>query len=274
MADVQTQIDLEERYAKNHLVKRIKKELIANGFVEFLNEKDIPELFGIDLITQMILHKRAKVNVLIGLLWFHFRNQENQGTNPFQACADMLKKAVEADVVDFSHIDDRFILKYDLPRAIQKEIDMYQFPLPMVVHPKKVTNNRETGYYTIRESVILKNNHHDEDVVLEHLNKCNSVKLCLNIDTVRLVQNQWRNLDKLKPGETVKDWQKRVKAFEKYDASSREVIESLYIMGNEFWLTHRYDKRGRTYAVGYHVNTQGNDWNKAVVEFADKEELR
>lgn len=270
MSKVQTQIELEQKYAKNHLVKRIKKELIANGFIEFLNEKEIPELFGIDLITQMILHKRAKIGVLIGLLWFHLKGE----SNPFQACADMLKKAVEADVVDFSHIDDRFILKFDLPPDIQKEIDTYQFPLPMVTHPKKVTNNRETGYYTIRESVILKNNHHDDDVVLEHLNRVNSVKLCLNIDTVRLVQNQWKNLDKLKNGETVQDYQKRVKAFHKYDAASREVIESLFIMGNEFYLTHRYDKRGRTYAVGYHITTQGNDWNKSVVEFADKEELR
>jgi DNA-directed RNA polymerase len=42
-------------------------------------------------------------------------------------------------------------------------------------------------------------------------------------------------------------------------------------MGNRFYLTHRYDKRGRTYAQGYHVNTQGNCWNKAVIELADEE---
>jgi len=36
-------------------------------------------------------------------------------------------------------------------------------------------------------------------------------------------------------------------------------------------LTHKYDKRGRCYSQGYHVNPQGNDWNKAVIEFAEKE---
>ena len=41
--------------------------------------------------------------------------------------------------------------------------------------------------------------------------------------------------------------------------------------GNHFYLTHRYDKRGRTYAQGYYINPQGNEWNKAVLEFADKE---
>ena len=51
----------------------------------------------------------------------------------------------------------------------------------------------------------------------------------------------------------------------------REVMEALFMMGNEFYLTHRYDKRGRCYAQGYHVTTQGNPWNKAVIEFAHEE---
>ena len=41
--------------------------------------------------------------------------------------------------------------------------------------------------------------------------------------------------------------------------------------GNRFFLTHAYDKRGRTYAKGYHVNYQGNDWNKATICFAEGE---
>jgi DNA-directed RNA polymerase len=36
-------------------------------------------------------------------------------------------------------------------------------------------------------------------------------------------------------------------------------------------MTHKYDKRGRTYSQGYHIQPQGSDWNKAVIEFADKE---
>jgi DNA-directed RNA polymerase len=43
--------------------------------------------------------------------------------------------------------------------------------------------------------------------------------------------------------------------------------------GNRFWLTHKYDKRGRTYCQGYHVSYQGNDYNKACIEFADGEPL-
>lgn len=62
-----------------------------------------------------------------------------------------------------------------------------------------------------------------------------------------------------------------MKAFEKYDRTAKDVLDHVRIHGNEFYLTHRYDTRGRTYSQGYHVNPQGNDWNKAIVEFAKEE---
>jgi DNA-directed RNA polymerase len=65
----------------------------------------------------------------------------------------------------------------------------------------------------------------------------------------------------------------RRKAFEKYDQSSKDVMHALMGIRDRFWLTHKYDRRGRTYCVGYHINYQGTSWNKAVVEFANKEEL-
>jgi DNA-directed RNA polymerase len=40
---------------------------------------------------------------------------------------------------------------------------------------------------------------------------------------------------------------------------------------NQFWLTHRVDKRGRLYAMGYHTSTQGNAFQKASIEFANEE---
>jgi DNA-directed RNA polymerase len=49
------------------------------------------------------------------------------------------------------------------------------------------------------------------------------------------------------------------------------VIGILEEYGNEFYLTHRYDKRGRVYCQGYHISYQGNAWNKSVIELADKE---
>lgn len=265
----QTQLDMEKLYAKNQLLSRVKQEYLNAGAEQALAAKAIPVEFGLALLVQMYLHKRTTIAVLVGILYHHFEDQPD----PFQACAEMLVKAAEADFVDYSSIDSRFIIKPNLmlDDAVQNELAQFQYPLPMVVEPEAIKHNKQTGYLTVKGSVILKNNHHDEDVVLEHLNEMNSIPLCMNPKTVSNVQNQWRNMAKPKDGEEFEDYQKRMAAFDKYDKVSRDILETLFVLGNEFYLTHRYDKRGRTYSQGYHVNYQGNDWNKAVVEFAEKE---
>jgi hypothetical protein len=141
----------------------------------------------------------------------------------------------------------------------------------MVVHPREVKDNHDTGYLLMRNSLILRDNHHDEDICLDHINRVNDIKFSHDVDTAQMISNRWRNLDKPKDGETADDFQKRVKAFEKYDRTAKEVIDLLTTHGNEFYLTHKYDKRGRCYCQGYHVNYQGAPWNKAVIELADKE---
>ena len=120
-------------------------------------------------------------------------------------------------------------------------------------------------------SIILRNNHHNDDVCLDHINRVNKIRFVINTDTATMVKNKWRNLDKPKEGETKEDFEKRKKAFEKYDRTAKDVISLLVKEGNEFHLTHKYDKRGRIYCQGYHVSYQAAPWNKAVIEFADQE---
>lgn len=264
---VTTQLAMERIFAKNQLLKRIKTEFIEAGFEKFLVERDIPVEFGLDLLVQMHLHKRTTVEVLVGILYRHFEGYDD----PMQACANALLYASQKDVMDWNDMDRKFIVKYVLSKDVQDEIDQYQYPLPMIVQPEPIKDNKTTGYLTINGSVILKNNHHEDDVVLEHLTEMNNIKLCINPNTVRMVQNQWKGLAKPEDGEKFEEYQKRVRAFEKYDRTSRDILDSLFTLGNEFYLTHKYDKRGRTYCQGYHVTYQGNDWCKSVVEFADKE---
>lgn len=52
---------------------------------------------------------------------------------------------------------------------------------------------------------------------------------------------------------------------------SYKVCRELIAKGNKFWMTHRPDFRGRLYSQGYHVNTQGNSFRKAIVELAEPE---
>lgn len=262
----QVQIDMEKLFHKNQLHPRIKAEFTSADlpFRDVMVKHGLDPQFGFDLLVQMVLHKRAGLPVLVGILRKHFK-----GDN--QACADALLLACQIDLVDWNPVTEQFIVKYDITQDVQDDLDRYQFPLPMIVEPRELKTNSDTGYFTSRNSVILKNNHHDKDVCLDHLNHMNRVKLTLNNEVASFIENSWRNLDKPKPGEDRKDFDKRKKAFEKYDRTARDVMAHLEIAGGEFYLTHKYDKRGRVYCQGYHVNYQGNTWNKAVIEFAQAE---
>jgi len=269
-ARLDLQIELEELYSKNQLLPRIRQEFTSCediDFEAFMAEHEIPFDFGMDLLVQMVLHKRTTLPTLVGILRHHFEPDANAS----QLTADMLWKCAEIDLVTWDDLTTKFILEFDISPDIQAEIDQYQFPLPMVVQPPVITTNQETGYLTCPGSIILKKNHHDDDVCLDHINRMNSIRFSIDDDTAFMIQNSWRNLDRAKDGEGVQEFQKRVRAFEKYDRTSKDVIGKILSLGNEFYLTHKYDKRGRIYCQGYHVTYQGNPWNKAVIELADKE---
>jgi len=262
------QIELERLFSKNQLLPRIRAEFSTCKDVDFtgyLTERHIPIGFGIDLLAQMALHKRVNLPTLIGVLRHHFDDS--------QITADMILKCAEADLVDWSPVLRMLIVKFTITHDVQMELDRFQYPLPMVVRPRMIQDNHDTGYMLGKGSVILKRNHTDDDVCLDHLNRMNKVPFTINMGTALMVRNQWRNLDRAKEGETKQDFERRKKAFEKYDRTAKDVMALLMQFSDRFWFTHRYDKRGRVYCQGYHVNYQGTPWNKAVVEFADKEHV-
>jgi hypothetical protein len=262
------QIELEKLFSKNQLLPRIKAEFTnceAVSFEVLMTKIGIPVAFGIDMLVQMALHKRANLPTMVGCLRHHCTTA--------QEVVDLLLLAAEHDLVNYDMATKMFIVNFTLSDDVQAELDRFQFPLPMVVEPKEVTCNKDTGYLTTSGSIILKNNHHNDDVCLEHINHANRVEFVINANTAKMVKNRWRNLDKPKQGESVEEFQKRKKAFEKYDATAKDVIDLLLQEGNSFFLTHKYDKRGRIYCQGYHVTYQGAPWNKAVLEFANKEHV-
>lgn len=264
-----SQISLEQTFSKYQLHACIRNEFVEAGFAQALYEKDIPTDFGLDMLIQLVLHKRCNIPILVGLLRKHFTAEERPG----QAAAGMILKMCEEDFADWEDVSQTVVMKYNISADVQEKLDVFQYPLPMIEEPSHVRHNRQTGYRTIKGSLLLRDNHHEEDICLDHINRCNRIPLALNADVVAFIQNRWKNLDKPKDGEDYAEYRKRVKAFEKYDSTSRDVLAALMSQGDRFWLTHRYDKRGRTYCQGYHVNPQGNDWNKACIQFADPEPL-
>lgn len=257
------QLILEKLFNKNQLIPRLREEFDNEIFKSLLKQANIPTALGIDMLVQMALHKRCDLPTLLGTLRFH--------TDTAQEIAYYIESALYNELMYWDEVTQTLILRFGINNELQLELDKFQFPLPMIAPPKLVEKNSECGFYLTKRSLILKNNHHNEDICLDHINRINATKLTINKDTATLIKNRWRNLDKQKPSETRLDFTKRKKAFEKYNRVSREVIDLVLLEDNLFYLLHAYDKRGRTYCIGYHISYQGTAWNKAIVEFADKE---
>lgn len=254
---VQTQANLEELYSKHQLLEVLREQ--------FSPLTDDP--FELDVIVQIYLHKQADVPTMVGL--FSPKWGEPQDV------AQMLINCVEADLLDFDMDTERFSLKYAVTEDVEAMLARYQFPLPMVIRPTKVNNNHMGSGYLAKKGRIILNGSDvfdDEDVCLDHINRANSVGLQLNLDVVSSDEG-FMIAPKRKVGEGFEDFRKRKKQMETFYNTSLEVMQGLSALGNEFWLTHKYDRRGRSYCVGYHVNSQGTDYNKSVLDLAKKEKI-
>ena len=259
---VQVQEELERRYDQNQVIPKLKKLIRESELLEQIRNAGLPEEFTVTALVHMVLLRRANVETLVGIMRKFYTTA--------QEVADMLKLLVEKDFIDFNEV---FITKYLISEEVQKELDRYQFPLPMVIRPLKVRNNFDTGYLTNRQSIILNKNSTDEDVCLDHINRINRIALRLNMDTAYFVKNKWRNLDHKKVDETYDEYLARKKQFAKYNETTLFDYELLNQFTDKIYLTHAYDKRGRIYCRGYHLNYQAGDWNKAVVEFYKEEKV-
>lgn len=135
---------------------------------------------------------------------------------------------------------------------------------PMVCMPRKLTHNKSSAYLTHdNESLILKSyNHHDGDICLDTLNKFNSVALNLDVKMLTTFDEEPK---------TVIDTHERQKQFDDFREKSYKVFKLLIQTGNNFHLTHKVDKRGRTYCCGYHCSTQGNSFRKAIINLVKQE---
>lgn len=136
---------------------------------------------------------------------------------------------------------------------------------PMVCEPLELTTNFCSGYLTHNDSLILgSGNHHDGDICLDVLNKMNKVELSLNLEFLCKIEEV-----QVKPAETYEQME-QWKIFKQQSYQFYDLIQS---QGNRFHLTHKVDKRGRAYSQGYHINTQGTAFKKAMCDLAKKEHI-
>jgi hypothetical protein len=259
----QTQTDLEFLYSKYNLMKILRSEFetIVDPSVA---ERGIEPAMVTEALAQMYLHRQADPETLVGILSPKFGSPQD--------VADKLLIMVELDYFDFNEDLDRFTVIYDLSDDVKEMLDKFQFPLPMVIRPDPVKDNFDTGYLTNKGLLVLNGSDYfkDVDICLDHLNRANRVALAMEFDVINSDQGKF-----VKPvravGEDFDEYKKRVKQAEVFYSTSISVMEQISELSDEIYLTHKYDRRGRVYASGYHVSTQGDDYRKSILVLANKE---
>jgi hypothetical protein len=151
----------------------------------------------------------------------------------------------------------------ELPDQLVEFIEHSEFLPPMVCEPLPLTHNFSSGYLTHNDSLILgQGNHHDGDICLDVLNTMNRVALKLDVQFLcHLEEEPTFELDT----------QEKTDQWNRFKKQSYYFYSLMEQQGNRFYFNHKVDKRGRIYTHGYHINTQGTSFKKAMLEFADEE---
>lgn len=302
-ASVMLQEMNEQRFNRKHIDAKIRKSIEADPFMQtklkegvalvqnYLSKtytyttkegetkvfeskmKRIAQLQGLD-IEAMVM------DLFVGVAYFPYpelftsvtsqmsaRLQFSDRVEAITTVAEILAVLADTDAFDIFKEDRRGSLKLQsripLDEGVIRFVENSQFLPPMVCEPLPLTINYSSGYLQHNDSLLLgSGNHHDGDLCLDVLNTMNKVALSLDLEFLCKVEEE--PTFELDTPEKAEQWRRfKEQSYMMYDLMAQQ--------GNRFYLTHKVDKRGRIYAHGYHINTQGASFKKAMLEFAEPE---
>jgi hypothetical protein len=143
-------------------------------------------------------------------------------------------------------------------------IDKTLYQPPMVVKPRHVTGkyNMDTSHISYKSSLLLgQHTHHTQKLAYDVINILNQIPLALDMDIVEFEEVPNNELETPEQKEQ----------FEKLVRDSIDIYNEVLSFKNKFYLTWKYDFRGRVYSQGYHINIQSTDYKKALISLAKKE---
>lgn len=282
----------EKRYNRRHIDGYIREAIESDPYmaekidqgVDLLNNwmgveyypsknKRIDQLRGMDL-------RQLVTDILVGIAYFQReelftsvtaqmagRLRFSDRVDAIVTLAEIMAVLCQTDAFDILKATKMaslvIVSRIPLEQSLVDFIEESQYLPPMVCEPRKLVNNFSSGYLTHSDSLILgSGNHHDGDICLDVLNIMNQVPLQLCTDLLCQEEEE--------PTFDLDDTQKK-QQWMQFKKQSYRFYDLLVSQGNRFYLTHKVDKRGRIYAQGYHINTQGAAFKKAMIELADEE---
>ncbi len=240
-----------------------------NNWDELVREQTLNESIIIQMFILITLNKYTNIQTIVGQMAGMLDTL--QMIPAIKTLSEVL--VVIADKTDLwnvitpSESDEGVIMveaNYVFDEDILQYISNTKYLPPMLVRPKMIESNYDYDYLTVQSSKILgAANHHSMPIALDVLNIMNGTKLKLDTFMLKFEENP------NKPLNTVE----KVEQFNRMSKASREVYQHIMDTGNEFYLTYKYDKRGRMYSQGYHINIQSTDYKKSLVSLAQGELL-
>ena len=230
----------------------------------------------IDEVMLVVLGYNGEVPVqtVAGILAPHFK--ELDVFEGVKLVSELIGFMAEADVFDiymplaeeFEEVTLMIQTSYVLDDITLQELAELKYLPPMIVEPCKVhkhQRNYTNQYLTRSEHLVLGSG----------VNKCNQHDKSLAIDVINTASSQALSLDEFvlnKPETPNKplDTLEKQEQFRLMAQTSRKVYGELHSLGNQFYLTYRFDKRGRLYSQGYHVNIQSTEYKKALINLAER----
>ena len=218
-------------------------------------------------VIKIMLEAQGPISFGAGIGALASRMTHERQIDRIKTAAEVLGVLAHVDMYDVEvNHDETLIIPLIEPssklRAYQAQT---QYLPPLICPPNILRRNTDTAYMLPKsDSVILGGeiNHHEGNVCLDSLNRFNQIPLSLNVELLKTYSEQ--------PKQLITDPEKEM-WWKNFVKKSYVVYRDLIQAGNEFYLTHKVDKRGRTYAQGYHCSTQGNSFRKAIVELAEPE---
>lgn len=282
----------EERYSRKHIDAKIRKEILENPFMvrkvedgiglvedymgkEYYQSKmvriaqlknlDVHSLV-MDIFTGIAYSQKPELFTSVSAQMAS-RLKFSDKTAAITTVAELMAVLCNTDAFDIEKAGKQASLmvvsKIPLSKELLEFIDNSQYLPPMVCEPLELTHNYSSGYLTHNDSLILgSGNHHDGDICLDVLNTMNKVRLQLATDFLCTVEE--------KPTFEL-DTQEKKDQWHRFMKQSYTFYSLIVNGGNQFYLCHKVDKRGRIYVSGYHISTQGTAFKKASLELANEE---
>lgn len=191
---------------------------------------------GIDITAMVSLYRRLPLEALVNL----FKHEESQDIASFS------EELTIARWIFWDPEREQFVTSR-LPEDLETQVFNKRYPMPMICEPLTLNDEQDSPYLTEAKSQSVLGEYSGQRTNLDTLNALNNIPLRINHNVAKHAPDPFKDDDKFR-------------------RDSATVFER--IQNEVFYLTWQFDFRGRVYARGYHVNPQGDDWHKHVIQFA------